>query len=104
MEEGNQNNIQVQHQRSLQQAFLPWIMSVDIHEEARAENAENRNFGVILLDGCKLVNGLNRVCKTISQSIRYCTSSHIIKDYATQVAASVTSALIVYKIYQIFNT
>lgn len=108
MEEGGQNNIQLQHQIPLQQELLqqvrPQITSTDIHEEARAHNPEKSYDRVIQLETKKITNDADCVYKTINQSIRYFSSFLMMKECITQVAASITSALIVYGIYKTFNT
>lgn len=107
MEEGSQNNIQVQHQMPLQQEFFqqfqPQITSTNICEEVRARITEDLDGKNILLENKEKLNSLYSVCKNIKQFIYDFSSLPMVKEYVTQVAASVTSALIVYEVYKTFS-
>ena len=107
-ERGFGNSIQISHQDTLRQEQLnednePIAHTADTIQELEAENRlsiTNSTPGK-----CRIFYQLelffSSTYRTINQRLHYYGSSPIVQEYVCQVAASVTSGVILYGIYQI---
>jgi hypothetical protein len=99
MEEGSQNNIQLQHQIPLQQELLPIQHDrVDVQEEVSPEQNHEDLQAEIIVNGDHIpMNVINYGREAILQSIRYLDSLSSVKKYEVLVAASLTAFLVTHK-------
>ena len=107
VERGFGNSIQISHQDTLQQEQLneynrPAARIADAPEELEAGNG--LSVASVALDRCvrlcQLEAFFGLIYRVMNQRLQYCCSLPIAQEYVCQVAASVTSCVILYLIYQ----
>ncbi len=106
-ERGFGNSIQISHQDTLRSEQIseynkPIARTTDTPEELEAENRLSVTNGTP--DRCRIFYQLEpffrSIYRAIDQRLHYYGSSPIVQEYVCQVAASVTSGVILYLIYQ----
>lgn len=109
-ERGFGNSIQISHQNPLRPKQLneynrAIVCTTDTPRELEARNglSVTNDTPDRCMRFCQLENIFSSIYRTIDQRLHYYCSLPIVQEYVCQVAASVTSGVILYEIYQGFK-